>query len=190
MLTPEIFRSHFARALPYDAYVATAKPHESDKWRSSHASLRLTAAQSALLGSFTRDILILATSGTWCGDCAVQVPMLDHIQRASNGKVRLRLAPRDDHMELVEQLMICGGHRVPTVYFLNEDFDPLVVYGDKSLARLRGAAKRQLGASCEVPGAPQPADELAATLQDWVDQTERAHLIARLSTKLRERYQD
>lgn len=86
--------------------------------------------------------------------------------------------------------MLCGGLRVPVVLILNEDFDVLSVEGDRSLARYRALAARQLGPACPLPGAPVPDDEVAATRQDWVDAFERAHLMARLSTKLRQRYAD
>jgi len=155
-----------------------------------HSKVRLTPAHQSLVASFTRQIHVLATSGLWCGDCAAQVPMLDHIQRANPAKVSFRLLDRDKHKDLAEQIKICGGLRVPTVVFLNEDFEFLAIVGDGTLSRYRGKAEKQLGASCPLPGADVPEDESRATLQDWVDEFERAHLIARLSPRLRERHGD
>jgi hypothetical protein len=86
--------------------------------------------------------------------------------------------------------MICGGRRVPTVLFLNEDFEFVSILGDRSLTRYRAMAAKQLGASCPLPGAPVPADEIAATRQDWLNEFERVQLVLRLSPKLRERYND
>jgi len=79
---------------------------------------------------------------------------------------------------------------VPTVLFLNEEFDLVGYTGDKSLSRLRATALRKLGPACELPGAPVPADETAATVQDWVNEVERIHLLVRLSTKLRAKHSD
>lgn len=116
--------------------------------------------------------------------------MLDHIARTARDCVVLRVLNRDSHMDLAEKVMICGGYRVPTVIFLNEDFDLVGLSGDKSLSRMRAVAARRLGASCPLPGAEAAQDEVAATLSDWVNEVERVHLLVRLSTKLRTRYQD
>jgi hypothetical protein len=189
MITPDFARDHFSRALPYDAYTATGTPDQQANWQNVHASVRLTDAQHALITSFTRRLHVLATSGMWCGDCAHQVPMLDHIARA-NPLIELRLADRDKHMQLAELVRICGGIRVPTVLFFNEDFEFLGLSGDKTLNRLRASAQRKLGAACAVPGAPLGDSEAAATMQDWVNDFERSHLLARLSPRLRERHAD
>ena len=96
----------------------------------------------------------------------------------------------DAHRDLSDQIKICGGNRVPTVLFLSEDFEFCGLSTDKSLSRLRALAAKSLGASCPLPGAESPADELAATLQDWVNDFEKMHLLVRLSPKLRQRHGD
>ncbi|MEM7621599.1 MAG: thioredoxin family protein [Planctomycetota bacterium] len=189
MLDPAYLKEKFEAGLPYDQYVATGKPGEQDNWKTFDSRVTLTEAQRSLIGGFTREVNCLMVSGTWCGDCVQQVPMLAHIERM-NPKFRLRLVDRDKHMDLAEELMICGGTRVPAGLLLNEDFDVLTMVGDRTLSRYRAMAARNLGPSCPVPGAPVPDDEIAATVQDWVDEVERAHLICRTSTKLRGRHGD
>jgi len=76
------------------------------------------------------------------------------------------------------------------VVFMNEDFEFVGLAGDRTLSRYRALAARMLGASCPLPGAPVPEDEIAATLQDWVEEFERAQLLLRLSGKLRQRHGD
>ncbi|MEM8756576.1 MAG: thioredoxin family protein [Planctomycetota bacterium] len=190
MLTPDFLRSEFEAGHAYDAYVAAGDPGHQESWKKFHAGVSLTAEQSKLLGSFDRTLNVLVSSGTWCGDCVQQVPMLDHIEKAAGGKIVTRYVDRDEHADLAERVKICGGLRVPVVLILNEDFDLLSLEGDRTLARYRAMAARQLGPSCPLPGAPVPPDEVAATLADWVAGYERAHLIARLSTKLRQRHGD
>jgi hypothetical protein len=41
-----------------------------------------------------------------------------------------------------------------------------------------------------LPGASVASDEVSATLQDWVSEVEWAHLIVRLSPRLRQRHGD
>ncbi len=189
MLAPHFFRSKFEHAADYADYIATAKPHERTNWDASHNRASLDPTQRALLASFTRNINILVLSGTWCGDCVQQCPMLDHIAHAAP-TVHLRFLDRDANLDLAEPLRICGGLRVPTAVFLNEDFEFISILGDRTLSRYRQIAAKQLGAACPLPGAPLAPQDTIETLQDWINELERVHLIARLSPKLRERYSD
>jgi thiol-disulfide isomerase/thioredoxin len=190
MLTPSFVRPHFDAGLSYERYVASGTPDQKTKWADFHARVVLTPAQRTLVAGFTRRVNVLVVSGLWCGDCVQQCPMLARLAEANPGAVDLRFVDRDAHKELSDAVMICGGNRVPTVIYLNEDDEFVGLSTDKSLSRLRAVASRSLGASCPVPGAPVPADEIAATLQDWCLDLEKAHLLVRLSAKLRQRHGD
>lgn len=190
MLSPEFLRAKFEAGLTYDAYVDSGKEADRAAWRAFQAGAHLTPDQRRLIESFRRQINILVVSGTWCGDCVKQIPFLKLIEDANPQRIRARYVDRDQHRDLAERVMLCGGLRVPVVLLLNEDFDLMSLEGDRSLTRYRALAARQLGAACELPHAPTAASEVAETLADWVDSVERVHLMARLSTKLRERYRD
>lgn len=190
MLTPDLLRSRFDAGLPYDQYVASGKPADQQAWREFAASLALTDDQKALLNSFTRRLHVIAVSGTWCGDCAKQLPFLRVIEQHRPDLVACRFLDRDMHMDFAKTLPICGGIRVPVVLFANEDFDFLALEGDRSLSRYRALAARQLGASCEIPAARTGGAEVRDTQADWVGYVERVQLMCRLSTKLRERHAD
>ncbi|MCA9311072.1 MAG: thioredoxin family protein, partial [Phycisphaerales bacterium] len=127
--------------------------------------------------------------GIWCGDCVQQGPLIQRIADASP-LIEVRWLDRDEHEDLASSVMICGGLRVPVVLFLAEDFEPVSVYGDRSLTRYRAIAARQLGAACTLPGAPLDSDELHGTLQDWLNEFERVALLLRLSTRLRQKHGD
>ena len=47
-----------------------------------------------------------------------------------------------------------------------------------------------MGAACQLPGAEVAGDELAATLQDWLDEFERVQLLLRGSPRLRQKHGD
>ncbi len=198
MVTPRTLQTHFAAGLTYDAYVATGSPDQQAAWRASHARLTLTPRQRGMVEAFVRRVNILVLSGTWCGDCVQQCPMLDHLARVKPAPgspthapgVDLRFVDRETHHELSHAVMICGGRRVPTVIFMNEDHEFVSILGDRTLSRYRSIAAQQLGPSCPLPGAALPPDEAAATLEDWAQELERVHLLLRLSAKLRERHGD
>ncbi len=189
MLTPETLQTKFEQASTFADYVATAGDRRDD-WRAFHDSITLDEEQRALLRGFSRRVYALAISGTWCGDCVQQLPFLARFEEVNPDKFQPRFLDRDANLDLAEHLKICGGLRVPVVVFMNEDFDFLSLFGDRSLSRYRSLAARQLGAACPLPGAPVGDDERRATCADWLAELERVHLICRLSPKLRSRHGD
>lgn len=189
MVTTELLRAKFEAGLTYDAYVKTGSPDQQANWARMHERVKLTETQTELLKGFTRHMPVLVLSGMWCGDCVQQCPFFDHFARAATS-IHLRFVDRDAHRDLSDMVKICGGNRVPTVLFLNEDFEFVAIAGDKSLSRFRHAAATQLGPACPLPGAELPQDQVSASMQDWLDEFERVHLLLRLSAKLRQRHGD
>ncbi|MFK7962292.1 MAG: thioredoxin family protein [Phycisphaerales bacterium] len=172
----------------YEAYLATDAGRAAN-WRRVGEQIELTEDQRTLLGGFSRQMRVLAISGIWCGDCAQQGPLIQAIADGSDA-IDLRWVDRDDEAELAAQVRINAGDRVPVLIFMAEDCEPVSVFGDRTLTRYRAMAEKQLGGACPLPGAPVPADELAGTLQDWLDEFERVHLLLRLSGRLRQKHGD
>ncbi|MBS0191111.1 MAG: thioredoxin family protein [Phycisphaerales bacterium] len=199
MIAQELLRTSFQNALSYPDYVRTGTAHQVHSWNNfefvAREHARLTDVQRGLVASFVRRMNVLVLSGTWCGDCVHQCPLLAMIAEVNpaskdDGAIDLRFIDRDVAADLSQAAMICGGRRVPTVIFMNEDFEFVSILGDRSLSRYRAMAAKALGASCPLPGAPVPTDEIVATMQDWLNEFERVHLVLRLSPKLRERHAD
>jgi thiol-disulfide isomerase/thioredoxin len=182
--------SKFAAALPYDRYVATGTPEQQRRWNDFHRQVHLTDDHRRLIGSFTREMKVLCISGIWCGDCVQQCPFLDHIAAANRAKIDVRFVDRDEHKDLSRHFRINGGDRVPVALFLAEDYEPCSVFGDRSLARYRALAQKQLGAACSTGLFGPAQDEVADTLADWVNEFERVQLMLRLSGRLRAKHGD
>lgn len=189
MMNPDTFKKSFDAGRAYAEYIRTGQAHQQEAWIQVHTRVQVTPPQAEVLQGFTRRLNVLVLSGMWCGDCAQQCPIFDHFARTAT-TMDLRFVDRDEHRDLSDMVKIAGGNRVPTVLFANEDFEFCGLSGDKSLSRLRAQAAKALGAACPVPGAPIGADELAAGVQDWLNDFERAHLLVRLSPKLRQRHGD
>ncbi len=132
---------------------------------------------------------VLCLSGTWCGDCAQQVPLLHRIAEESS-RIDFRCIDRGEAGAWNEQLTICGGARVPVAIFMAEDFEVCAVLGDCTLSRYRAIAARKLGDACEVAWAKNSEEELHATLADWLAEFERVQWMLRLSPRLRALHKD
>src|SRR5579875_2110824 len=180
----------FAAALPYDRYVRTGNGEQQQRWQQVYTAAQATEPQKQLVGGFVRDMKVLIVSGIWCGDCVQQCPLLQRIAEANPSRIDLRLLDRDQHRDLTEKVRINAGDRVPVALFLAEDHEPCSVLGDRTLNRYRALAARQLGPSCPTGIVAPPADELAATVQDWLNEFERVQLMLRLSSRLRQKHND
>lgn len=190
VLAPEFMRATFDAGQTFDEHVASAKPEHGDKWREIYEQVKLTPAQKELVAAFGRTMHVLVSSGTWCGDCMAQCPMMARIAEANPERINLRFVDRDEHAELAQKIIINMAPRVPTAVFMAEDFEPIAIFGDRTLTRYRYVAQRQLGDDAPILGAPVPENHFEATLNESVDQFERAALLLRLSPRLREKHSD
>ncbi len=182
--------SLFHESLPYNAFLDQyANPEQRRRWNETHVRIRLTDAQISMLAGFTRRMPVFVLNGAWCGDCINQVPIFDHFDAAAPA-FEIRYFDRDARPEVREALMVNGGQRVPVVVFLSEDFHEVGRYGDRTISTYRRMASTQLGPSCPT-GLVPPADHvLEAVVADWLIEFERAQLLLRLSSRLREMHMD
>src|SRR3954471_1749959 len=190
MLSSSFLQQKFSEALPYEQYLQTGTDEQRRRWQQLYDVAQLLAAQRELVEGFVRRMNVLVVSGIWCGDCVQQVPLMQRIAEANPEKVALRIVDRDVAADLSEQLHINAGARVPAVLLLAEDFEFCALAGDRTVSRYRALARKQLGAACPTGLVGPDADEMAATLADWLDEIERVQLMLRLSSRLRKKHGD
>lgn len=174
--------------LSYGDYLATDSVR-GPQWLEKSKRIELSEDQRTLLGSFSRPMPVICLSGIWCGDCAMQCPMLDAIARACPA-VDLVFLDRDEHSDLSNEVRIAGGNRVPTVLWMSEEFEFVHLLGDRTLSRYRQMAATQLGAACPLPSFAHPADEISTMVGEWLNEFERVQWILRLSPHLRQLHGD
>jgi hypothetical protein len=192
LLDADILRPKFEQGVPYGEFVAMGEPEgHRPPWDQRYAQLRLDPAQDALVRSFTRPLKVLCLTGTWCGDCALQGSAMARIAEANPQVIDLRfLLKREEHADLIVKAPINAGFRVPVTWFMAGDFEPAVVFGDRTLSRYRAMARKELPPDRANVHAPPPADPVRAVLQEVLDLFERVQLLLRLSPRLRQEYGD
>jgi hypothetical protein len=175
----------FAKGLPYAAFLDQyASPAHRDRWEAARARFSLAAEQRNVLAGFSRRMPVLCLAGTWCGDCVNNCPVFDHFAKASPS-IDLRFLDRDALPEIRSALAINGGHRVPVVVFLSEDWFEVARYGDRPISTYRRMAAEQFGPACPTGFGAPPAEANAAIVSDWLAEFERSQIILRLSPRLR-----
>jgi hypothetical protein len=180
----------FDDALPYEPFLDRYSTSvQRDRWQTMHSKFSLTNPQYNLLAGFSRRMPVLCLAGTWCGDCINQCPVFDHFAKAG-AQIELRFLDREAKPEIRSLLAINGGHRVPVVVFLSEDWFEVARFGERTLSTYRRMVAEQLGSSCPTGFVPLADEVISAVTADWLGEFERAQLILRLSSRLRARYGD
>ncbi len=192
ILNADILERKFGEGMVYGDFVASGEPEgHRPQWDDRYGKLSLDDSQAALVKGFTREINVLCLTGTWCGDCALQGSAMARIAEANPAVIHLRYLPRQEqHADLITQAPINGGFRVPVTWFMSEDFEPVVVFGDRTLSRYRSIALKQIGPEHANVTGPPPSDPLREVLREVLDLFERVELLLRLSPRLREKHGD
>jgi Thioredoxin len=180
----------FAEGLPYAPFLDRyASPAQRARWEAARTRFSLQAEQQTRLAGFSRRMPVLCLAGAWCGDCINACPIFDHFAKASPS-IDLRFLDRDARPEIRSALAINGGHRVPVVVFLSEDWFEVARYGDRPVSTYRRMAAEQIGPACPTGFLAPPAEATAELANDWLDEFERSQLILRLSPRLRSLHGD
>lgn len=200
---PEFFddgRPH--EGLHYDAYredwkhrIEEGPPTEADpserrmhhyleyNWdRQSHVHETHTpsdALQAAVEGIDEPQLWMVLTE-PWCGDSAFLLPVIAEAATLTE-KVTLRILPRDDNLDIMDQYLTGGSRSIPKLVGFSEDGDELFTWGPRPEgARQKFAAlQEQYDDKTELiadlleyyeDGAWREADEeLAETIRSTVD---------------------
>ncbi|MFK8112208.1 MAG: thioredoxin family protein [Rubripirellula sp.] len=184
------YASKFASGLEYQAFLESyGNDQHRARWATHHDQVSLTIEQTSLLESFVREMKVIVFAGAWCGDCANQCPIFDHFAKA-NSKLKVRFFDRDDNPDLGEIMSTCGAQRVPSLLFLSEDDHVCGRYGDRTLAKYREMADKQLGNACPTGIGGEDQQMLNQVVQEWLNEFERIQLMLRLSGRLRKLHDD
>ncbi len=183
-----LFHAAFHSALGYNAWLQKfGSAMDQGKWQRTMDQVALSGDQKKLLGSFQRRMPVLCMAGAWCGDCARQCPVVEQIARGSD-QIELRFVDRDENRELAEELQVCGAPRVPQLVWMNEDFEPVLRAGDKTVSQYREIAGRASGATCPTGYMADGDSRIARITAEWFGQFELAQLILQTSPKLMQRH--
>lgn len=74
----------------------------------------------------------IVLTADWCGDAALNVPVLQRIAEESN--IELRFLIRDENLELMDQYLTNGKSRsIPIFVFIDQDGKEAMVWGPRAL---------------------------------------------------------
>jgi hypothetical protein len=81
----------------------------------------LTAELLAVIKKIKGKYYFLVISEGWCGDAAQILPVVDKIVKESDGKFKMKLILRDEHLEIMDNYLTKGGRAIPVLLVLDEN---------------------------------------------------------------------
>ena len=123
------FKALWEKALPFDSFVASCKAEHCGLWKGIHKLARIPDwALAAVPPRAGPKLLVIAED--WCGDASNTVPIIAKLVDLAPG-LGLRVIPRDENLELMEQYLTNGARSIPIVIALDESFRELGHWGPR-----------------------------------------------------------
>jgi hypothetical protein len=122
----------------------------------------------------------MALAEDWCGDVVANLPILGRLEKASNGKLNVRIHLRDQQPgeQIMNEHLNKGQFKsIPTLVFLDGDFNELGVWIERpaSVTKLREEKRQALYAQHPEWGDPsKPIAELSENVRSQVQQATAA----------------
>lgn len=104
----------------------------------------------------------LVLTEPWCGDSSQVMPVLSLMADAAP-RLRMRIALRDEHLELMDQYLTHGGRSIPKLIAFNLEGKQLFTWGPRPQT-----AQDMVWANKDLPAAEQlPKEEMYAKVHAW-----------------------
>lgn len=152
----------FAQGMTYEAYKAQMTRNQ-ERFAANERQLVLDDADLAAFRQLPQRLPVLVLAEDWCGDVIDNLPILGHIA-AQSGTLDVRIFPRDQHPDLMDQYLNQGQFRsIPVFVFFDEQFNELGRFIERParVTERRARTRREIFAQHPEFGAPDtPADQL------------------------------
>jgi hypothetical protein len=123
------FRKYWDKALPFDSFLASCNAEHCALWEGIYKLARVPDwAVAAVPANAGRKLLVIAED--WCGDASNTVPIIAKLADMAPG-LQLRVIPRDENPELMDQYLTNGSRSIPIVIVLGEDFEEIGHWGPR-----------------------------------------------------------
>ena len=123
------FKALWDKALSFESFVASCKAEHCGLWQGIYNLARMPDwALAAVPPGAGRKLLVIAED--WCGDASNTVPIIAKLVDLAPG-LELRVIPRDENPEVMDQYLTNGSRSIPIVIALDEEFRELGHWGPR-----------------------------------------------------------
>lgn len=119
-----VTKEQWEHGLSYNAYKASMTRNR-ERFDGNEATVELNAEDLEYFTKLPQPIDVLVLAEDWCGDVIANLPVLGRLAEAS-GKLNLRIFPRDQHLDIMNQYLKQGKFQsIPVFVFFDADFREL-----------------------------------------------------------------
>jgi hypothetical protein len=148
--------------------------------------LQLSAEDAQALTSLPAHLNVLALAEDWCGDVIANLPVIGRVAEASGGKLDLRIHLRDQQPgeQIMDEHLNKGQYKsIPTVIFLDDDFNELGVWWERPESVTKAREEKRQALYAQHPEWGDPNTPIAELPEDIRTQVQQATARIRTETK-------
>jgi hypothetical protein len=114
----------------------------------------------------------------WCGDSAQNLPLINKLAIASEGKIQLKIVLRDENPEIINQYLTNGSKSIPILVAFNEQGDQIFKWGPRPIPA------HQILMAWKNSENPKPFEDFEIEMQQWYNQDKGVSLMKELEALL------
>ena len=119
-----ITKERFNQGLTYEEYKASMTRNQ-ERFAENERTVKLDAGDVAFFSGLSEPLNTVVLAQDWCGDVIANLPVLGRLATES-GKLNLRVFPRDQNLDIMDQYLKQGQFRsIPVFVFFDQDFNEL-----------------------------------------------------------------
>ena len=177
-----VTRERFDQGMTYEQYKQQMTRNQ-ERFAANERTFQLAPADLAAFAGLPRPVDVLVIAEDWCGDVIDNLPILGRLA-AESGKLNLRVFPRDQNLDLMDQYLNQGQYRsIPVFAFFDDQLDELGRFIERppSVTERRAGLRREL--SAQHPEFGDPTMSIAQLPEDIRPQVMEAMAQARARTR-------
>jgi len=116
----------FDKGLEPASYLATMD-HHKDNSAHIYKTYQLPKDEHFFQGVKDKNIRVVVLAEVWCGHCMLNIPILLRLAEQTNMEVRI--LPRDENLELMDQYLTNGNRTIPIFIFIDEQGHEIAKWG-------------------------------------------------------------
>ncbi|MCW2119173.1 thioredoxin family protein [Flavobacterium sp. 7A] len=91
-------------------------------------TIKLSQEVQTKMKNLEKEYIWLVISEGWCGDAAQILPVIAKLALASEGKIDLKIALRDDNDDLMKLFLTNGGKAIPKLIIIDQQTTEVLVH--------------------------------------------------------------
>lgn len=151
-----VSRERFDQGLTYDQYKQQLTRNQ-ERFAQNERDVQITPQELEPFASLSQPLNVLVLGEDWCTDVINNLPILGRLAQES-GKLNLRVFPRDQNLDLMDQYLKEGKYRsIPAFVFFDQDFNEIGRFIERpgSVTERNAQKRQQLFAEHPEWGSPE-----------------------------------